>query len=191
MKKYVVVLSAAVVLLIGAFCTGSWGVGQDAAGGAQMALPVDLAGPDFCFLTAKSTAGGIAAAADPNISLYFFPQDSDRITTVLRIANTSSTRAQAQLWLYRVDGAPIRALGIIVPPGEAKMLYSNPVANVFPSPYAALVDFSLTSPVAYAELVLPPGFVLDGYVVWHAAGVYDTQVPAPTVPLRFTEAPPR
>lgn len=186
MKTYGVIVGGVVTLLVVALCVVSFGVNRasDGSDGYFVSPPQETTEEGSFSDSAEASRGGIAAAAvDPNQSVYFFPQDTAGTTTVLRFANTSGSRQKVWWWAYDGNGTGIASGWVVLGPGQAIGRCSDDNIGIGPV-------WNFGAATIYVKLVLAARVVVDGYIVWNSASTYDPEVPAHTLPLRFTIAAP-
>lgn len=181
MKKYAAVLCGAAVLSVLAFSMGSLAVGDSPNVAGDLAL-LSMASADASGGTGMTMAAAtdMTATADgTEEKVYFFPYDSDTVTTLVFLTNTGTTPVQVSGTAWYADGTMHSSGGFDLAPHEMKTVASNE-AYVYNG--VAWNLFNATS----ACLVLPAGVVIDGFVASNGDEIYHPDVPCLKVPLRFT-----
>ena len=129
--------------------------------------------------------------------VYFVPQDSDANGTVILLYNTTATDVTVPLKGFASTGALVFSLNVSLPAHAMLHLVSDSVVTSPPPswannstavpPVTNVVVTNFTDFTAYAQLLLPTGVKVDGYVEWNpGTGVIDPRAAAARVPLRFS-----
>jgi hypothetical protein len=189
MNRYAALLGGVAILCVITMSVGSWAVGRDSDDDLRHLVTPETCLADAVILSGPvdPTIGGVRIAApDANEPVYFFPQDTGDTTTVVRVANTTNSRVKVWLFAYDADGLSTVYGWLILGPAETNILCSD---NIYTYAIYNTSVWNFATATVYAKLILPPGVVVDGYVVWNSATPYDTDVGAHTVPLRFSAVP--
>jgi len=161
---------------------GVWAVGQPAgAGDASVTiLPTRSIGAALSARAQPVVGGGLAAAAAAK-PFYFYPQDGTTTATVLLMTNVGNQGVQVKLYGY---GANVIEATVTLLPGDVTFICTDRVTA-----QTGWEWLDLGTSVFFGEVQLPPGVVIDGYIVWNGIGdTYDPGASQPRLPLRFVEA---
>ena len=130
----------------------------------------------------------------------FFPSDNDATATVIYIANTDSVAHTVPLRGYNFNGTLVYSLNIALPALNMRRLASDSIVAAAPPSWVGPsggntggVDPIITNFTDFtylASFALPPGVVVDGYVLFNpGTGVVDPRADQGAIPLRFMTAP--
>jgi hypothetical protein len=133
----------------------------------------------------------LALIAAPRVSwsadtvVYFTPQDNDQNCTVLFLYNTGDVDATVPLRGFSATGVLVYSLNISVPAHHLVRCCSDIVITTNAPSWANTVVTNFTDVTIYAQLSLPAGVKVDGYVAWNPTGSYDPSVGVNTLKLQF------
>lgn len=185
MRKYGAILGGAVILSTIVVSVGAWGVSQAGGAGDGGAMRLSAGSMDTV-LSARAyqgSNGGIVAAANSGRSVYFFPQDGSTTATILSLVNVSTQTAYVDLTAYLADGT-VKTYSVTLPSSDVEHVCTDLVSGQQTGWH--LTDFGVG--VFLAELWLPAGVLVDGFVAWNGASdVYDPGASVERLPLRFLE----
>ena len=121
-------------------------------------------------------------------TVYFTPQDENTNTTILNVYNTNGYTSTVNLKTYYINGSLSISTSFKVPPKNLLRISGDTVTTISASwSKAILINFTTFS--AYAEMKVPMGVKVDGYIAGDGKGVYDPLVITNTLPLRFSTDP--
>ena len=182
MKRYTAILGAIVVLSILAFSMASLADGDRPATAADYTLiSVDSGLPPQA--VAELPAGRSKLQADGSDAVYFFSQDRDDTTMMLKLVNTGSSSVQITGQAFYADGATQSSLEFTLAANEMITICSDDFTSVS----GFVWDVYKTS---YARLILPPQVVIEGWIAyWDGSDYYSDEIGVLTRPLRFTRIP--
>lgn len=120
----------------------------------------------------------------PQNYVYFTPQDENSSATVLFLVNTSGADVVVPIQTFYTNGSLTINTTVPVPAHGMVRICSDTVSTVSAS-WASYVLINFTTFSAYGRIGLPPGVLVEGYVVWNPTGVYDPLTSLQTLPLRL------
>jgi hypothetical protein len=129
--------------------------------------------------------------------VYFFPQDNDANATVVNLFNSNPDPVTVQVRGFDSKGTLNFNQSVDLPAGKTIRLVSDTVVAAPPPSWANTTDASgpvtnvvvtnFTDFVFVAELLLPNGVKVDGYIEWNpGTGTVDPRAAAARLPLRFS-----
>lgn len=122
-------------------------------------------------------------------TVYFTPQDEDTSCTVLFLYNTSNVDATVPLQTFYLNGSLTINTTIPVSAHNLVRICSDSVSTIAASWQTPLL-INFTDFSTYAQMTLPPGVKVEGYVAWNGANPYDPLVAMPTLELGFSSETP-
>ncbi len=124
------------------------------------------------------------AGPPPQNWVFFTPQDENTSATVLFLVNTSAVDVVVPIQTFYTNGSLTINTTVPVPAHGLVRICSDTVSTVSAS-WASTVLINFTTFSAYGKIGLPPGVLVEGYVVWNTSGTYDPLTSLQTLPLRF------
>ena len=188
MKKFVLVQSAVIVVLVVALMLVTFGSAESwrtgvahADTGSDEVPPTDR--------TMEVPGEPTAPNAGATTLVYFSTTDSDATATVIILYNTTAVTQTVVVKGYVARGA-FATWNVAVGPNNLVHLVSDSVAASPPPSWANSVVTNFTDFTTYATLDVPSGVKIDGYVVFNpGTGTVDPRVDQGAIPLRFSTDP--
>jgi len=130
----------------------------------------------------------VVPTPEPSTKVYFTPQDENTNTTILNVYNTNGYTSTVYLKTYYINGSLTISTSIKVPPKNLLRIAGDTVSTISAS-WSKVILINFTTFSAYAELKVPLGVKVDGYIVGDGKGTYDPLTITNTLPLRFSTDP--
>lgn len=185
-----VVLTAAVVVLLGSMGASQRAFGQGLTGDSDddpAAVPSVIIPQQY-----QAAGGAEAAATSGDVLLWFTPEDGNYSSTVLFLYNTADAAATVSVKGYSSTGGLMLSSTLSIPARNLVRICSDSVAAVvppLPPSWSSTVLWNFTDSATYASLSMPPTVHIQGYVAWTDAGSFDPNGMSPKVSLRLSADP--
>ena len=130
----------------------------------------------------------VVPTPEPSAKVYFTPQDENTTNTILNVYNTNGYTSTVNMKTFYINGSLSISTSFKIPPHNLLRISGDSVSTISASwQKTLLINFTTFS--AYAEMKVPLGVKIDGYITGNAKGVYDPLVVTNTLPLRFSTDP--